>query len=138
MTVKTEEVMEGELKKFEQLGLDIGRLVQRKNEAYGDSFSRSGEVLKVLYPNGIPADGLDDALLVARIIDKLFRIATNKNAFSEDPWQDIVGYSILALEKGLNGKCGLSSGEPTVNESPAPYVVECDMYPWKILFDASK
>jgi hypothetical protein len=34
-------------------------------------------------------------LAVVRILDKLFRIANDKNAFNEDPWQDIAGYGIL-------------------------------------------
>jgi hypothetical protein len=32
---------------------------------------------------------------VVRILDKLFRIANDKSAFNEDPWQDIAGYGIL-------------------------------------------
>ena len=36
-----------------------------------------------------------DTLAVARIIDKLFRIANRKNAFDESPWMDIAGYGLL-------------------------------------------
>jgi hypothetical protein len=36
-------------------------------------------------------------LAVTRIIDKLFRIATDEKAFSEDPWADIAGYAILMV-----------------------------------------
>ena len=53
--------------------------------AYGDSFGRAGQVLKVLYPDGIILDQYDDMLAVVRIIDKLFRIANNKDAFGESP-----------------------------------------------------
>jgi len=36
---------------------------------------------------------LDHNLL--RVIDKLFRIASQKEAFGENPWQDIAGYGLL-------------------------------------------
>lgn len=73
----------------------IGTLVVQKNIAYGDAFSKAGEVLKVLYPNGIQPDKYLDILVTVRILDKLFRIANNKNAFDENPWQDIAGYGML-------------------------------------------
>lgn len=82
--------------RFEDLGAEIGRLVDSKNKAYGDSFVRSGDVMRILYPNGIHPDQYDDALGVIRVIDKLFRIATDRDAFGEPPWEDVAGY-------GLNG-----------------------------------
>ncbi len=80
---------------FEMLGTELGELVAEKNEAYGDSFMKSGEIMKILYPNGIKLEQYRDALGVVRIIDKLFRIATRKNAFGESPWKDISGYGIV-------------------------------------------
>jgi len=75
----------------------IGRLVTKKQIAYGDSFGRSGKVLRVLYPDGIPSTALDDALTITRILDKLFRIATDKDALGESPWRDIAGYALLSV-----------------------------------------
>jgi hypothetical protein len=80
---------------YEELGQEIGELVDKKNAAYGDSFNRSGVILKELYPKGIAPEQYNDVLAMIRIIDKLFRIATNKDAFGENPWQDIAGYAIL-------------------------------------------
>ena len=40
-------------------------------------------------------------LCVVRIFDKLKRIATQKNAFSESPYQDIVGYGLLGTERDM-------------------------------------
>jgi len=77
------------------LGRDIGRLVDEKNRAYGDSFNRAGDVLRILYPNGVSPDQYRDMLAVTRVIDKLFRIATAKEAYGESPWRDIAGYGIL-------------------------------------------
>jgi hypothetical protein len=80
---------------YQEIGTEIGKLVDEKNKAYGDSFSKSGEILKILYPNGIAIDQYQDMLYIVRVIDKLFRIATNKDAFGENPAKDIAGYSIL-------------------------------------------
>lgn len=83
---------------YEEIGREIGALVDEKNMAYGDSFHQSGIILEVLFPKGIPIEKYDDALYIVRVIDKLFRIATAKDAFGENPAKDIGGYSIL--------KCG--------------------------------
>lgn len=82
---------------FEEIGLSVGKLVQTKNDAYGDSFSKAEDVLRILYPDGVDTKQYKDFLTVVRIIDKLFRIATYKDAFGEDPWEDICGYAILAI-----------------------------------------
>jgi hypothetical protein len=86
--------------KFEKIGTEIGQLVDEKNAAYGSSFAKSQEILKVLYPEGIQPDQYQDMLAVTRIIDKLFRIATQKEAFGESPFKDIAGYGILGIANG--------------------------------------
>ena len=87
------------MKSYEELGQDIGKLVTKKQAAYGDSFGKSGDIMRILYPDGISIDKLDDALTVVRVVDKLFRIATDRDALGESPWQDIAGYSILSLRR---------------------------------------
>lgn len=82
---------------FEKTALEVAKLVKEKQLAYGDSFGKSGEVLRLFYPNGIPVDQYTNALAITRVVDKLFRIATDKDAFGESPWKDINGYSLLAL-----------------------------------------
>lgn len=82
---------------YADIGREIGEMVQRKNEAYGDSFGRSGEVLRILFPKGIPIERYVDALTIVRVVDKLFRIATAKDAFGESPWKDVAGYGILGV-----------------------------------------
>jgi hypothetical protein len=79
--------------------IEIGELVTEKQQAYGDSFSQSCKIIEVLYPNGIPVDKYKDALTVIRIIDKLFRIANEKDYNGESPFGDICGYSLLSLVK---------------------------------------
>ncbi len=82
---------------YEKIAADIGKLVAEKNKAYGDSFGRASEILEVLYPDGIKPSQYRDALAMTRVIDKLFRLATKKDAFGESPWQDICGYAILGV-----------------------------------------
>jgi hypothetical protein len=85
--------------KFSEIGYDVGSLVSDKQRAYGDSFGRSGECLRQMFPDGIKTDQYDDLLTIARILDKLFRIANNPNAFDENPYQDIVGYGLLGMNR---------------------------------------
>jgi len=85
------------IKDYERIGTEIGRLVQEKNEAYGDSFGQACKILEVLYPEGIKPEQYRDALAVTRVIDKLFRLANKKDAFGESPWRDMCGYAILGV-----------------------------------------
>jgi hypothetical protein len=94
-------------KRFEEIGKTIGSLVEEKNKAYGDSFTRSQEVIKVLFPDGVKPEQYRDMLGMVRVIDKMFRIATDKDAFGESPWKDICGYAILGVagdEREKEGK----------------------------------
>ncbi len=81
---------------FRRIGREVGDLVAEKNAAYGDSFARSCEILAVLYPAGVKPDQYRDMLGVVRVLDKLFRIATKKDAFGESPWRDVAGYGVVA------------------------------------------
>lgn len=81
--------------RYEDMATEIGKLVDRKQKAYGDSFGRSSGFLKGLYPDGISPNQYDDFLFAARIFDKLCRIACDKDALGESPFIDIVGYALL-------------------------------------------
>ena len=85
---------------FEKIGTNIGKLVDQKNAAYGSSFKKSEQILKVLYPEGIKPEQYGDMLAITRIVYKLFRIATKKDAFGENPFKDIAGYGILGVFNG--------------------------------------
>ena len=87
------------MRNYKEIGAQIGALVAQKQEAYGDSFGKSGEIIRTLYPAGIPPEKLEDALTVVRVIDKLFRIATDRDALGESPWRDIAGYALLSVER---------------------------------------
>ncbi len=85
--------------KYAALGKEIGALVDTKAVAYGDSFGKSGDVIKILYPDGIPVTAYPDALTIIRILDKLFRIATDRDALGESPYRDLAGYCLLAAAR---------------------------------------
>ena len=89
-------------KKYENIGAEVGSLVDEKNAAYGSSFAECHKILSVLYPNGIKPEQYTDALAIIRVIDKLFRIANKKDAFGESPWKDIAGYALLGIYNDSN------------------------------------
>ncbi|VVB50701.1 Uncharacterised protein [uncultured archaeon] len=92
--------MEFDYSGYAKLGESIGKLVEEKQKAYGDSFSKAPAIMAVLYPNGISPDMMGSALTVVRVIDKLNRISTNKvDLLGENPWGDIAGYSLLEVMK---------------------------------------
>ncbi len=88
---------------FAARGADIGRLVDSKQEAYGDSVGKTGRILAVLYPTGVRPEQYDDALLIVRVLDKLSRVSTRgsdgKDRGGESPWRDIAGYGMLGERK---------------------------------------
>ncbi len=83
------------MRKFEKKAREIGMLLEEKNAAYGNAFIEAERVLKVLYPNGVKPEQYTDMLAITRVLDKLFRIANRKDAFGENPWEDLGGYGIL-------------------------------------------
>jgi|TARA_R110002020_G_scaffold333507_3_gene548946 hypothetical protein len=96
--------------KFSELANGVSNVVAAKQAAYGDSFGKSGECLRQMYPDGIHPDQYDDLLTVTRILDKLFRIANNPTAFDENPYQDIVGYGLLGMKRHSSSSTSSEKG----------------------------
>lgn len=84
---------------FEVAAEEVGKLVTEKNKAYGNSFEDAEHFLKILFPEGIKVENYSDMLCIVRIFDKLKRIATNKDAYNENPYKDLIGYGILGFVK---------------------------------------
>lgn len=84
---------------YEDLGRQIGALVDRKNSAYGNSHSDVEGFFRLLYPRGIRPEQYATITTLARMFDKMKRIATDATAFNEDPWDDLVGYSLLGARQ---------------------------------------
>ena len=89
-------------RRYEIKGAQIGRLVDRKQREYGDSWGAAANILQVLFPNGIKPEQYHVVLGIARVIDKLKRIA-NGNKGEEDAWLDIAGYGLLGSMDGERG-----------------------------------
>lgn len=67
---------------------EIAEFLVAKNQSYGDS---------ALHPVGIFASGDAEALIRARLDDKLSRIRNAPDAFDEDVLMDLAGYVVLLL-----------------------------------------
>lgn len=109
--------MGGEASEFEKIASEVGALVTEKDKAYGNSFSKCGEILKILFPHGVMEHTFDRMLFTTRVLDKLFRIATQPDAYGESPYLDIAGYAILA-EKNRRGRG--NPREVWVEPNPTP------------------
>ena len=93
-------------KSYKEIAVEVADLVETKQAQYGNAFGKSEEILRVLYPNGVSPENYTSLLTVTRILDKLFRVATQDASDTEDPWRDICGYALLSLknkERGRNG-----------------------------------
>ena len=84
---------------FSEIAAECAALVEQKNTAYGNAFDKCAGFLKLLYPDGIQPESYGDMLAMVRIFDKQMRIATDRDAFGEDPYRDILGYALLAVRR---------------------------------------
>lgn len=86
-------------KSFKEIATEVAEIVEAKSKSYGKSFEKSGDILRILYPNGVKPEEYTDMLAIVRVIDKLFRIANDKGAFGENPWKDVLGYALNAVTR---------------------------------------
>lgn len=81
---------------FMQLATELGKLLAEKNQAYGDAFSKTTQILTLLYPQGIKVQQYKDVHVLVRMLDKMSRIAQDNDPMGESPYKDLAGYAILA------------------------------------------
>lgn len=96
-----------EMGKYESLGKEIGKLVDLKQKAYGNSVKKTYEIFQILlqdYDNGdgtytIPKSLLLHILLTARDLDKTNRLFSNPDGdlMEESPYADKTGYGLLGM-----------------------------------------
>jgi hypothetical protein len=83
-------------------GKEIGKLVAKKRQQYGNASEKVDKIISILYPYGPGQDELNNFLLLVRVLDKVCRIAhaggSGYDAGGESPWRDIAGYALLALD----------------------------------------
>ncbi|HEY4358234.1 MAG TPA: hypothetical protein VGN16_20985 [Acidobacteriaceae bacterium] len=106
------------MKTFQQIGTAAGALVEEKNRAYGSSFATAGAAFRLLYPDGIAPEQIDDALVLVRIWDKMKRIATDRDALGESPYADIIGYGILGVHMHQHRKEGSAPCNGSASDVP--------------------
>jgi hypothetical protein len=94
--------------RWAELCSEIALVVDRSNQAYGNSTERSARLMAILWPDGVSPDRMHDARCMISILDKLSRIVTDRDAFGESPWRDVAGYALLAYRHDLEEKPGRS------------------------------
>lgn len=87
------------MSRYHEIAAHVADIVTEKNAAYGNSFEVAPRILAELWPGGVPVSDYGAMLTVVRVLDKLKRIATNKDKSGENPWMDIAGYALLELAK---------------------------------------
>lgn len=80
---------------FQTIGKEIGNLVSEKNKAYNNSLNSVGDILKILYPNGIKIEEYHIVSTLVRLLDKLKRMSADPN--NQENYIDLAGYCILKL-----------------------------------------
>lgn len=83
---------------YEHAGAKLGKMLDEKQQRYGDSFHRAHEVLRILYPHGIPVEHYHLMMFMCRSLDKYFRLATG-GPDQEDPINDLAGYALLMSQR---------------------------------------
>jgi hypothetical protein len=105
---------------FLQLATDLGQLCESKQAAYGDSIGKSAQVLAILYPHGLTPKQYLDAILAARIFDKLARKAQGADPHGESPYLDAAGYALKGLQhhsREVHAGCNTSAPTQAVSHS---------------------
>lgn len=85
--------------RYMAIALELAELVATKQKAYGKAYAKTGQILNILYPKGVEPAQLNRMLFLTRLLDKMFRIATDPTALGEDPVKDIMGYCMTELER---------------------------------------
>jgi hypothetical protein len=85
--------------KFKKITDDLASILSIKDEAYGNAFDKTTQILSLLYPNGIRVEQYKDLHVIIRMLDKISRIARDNDPLGESPYMDIAGYSILSLAR---------------------------------------
>lgn len=81
---------------LEETVTKLGKMLEKKNKAYGSAFEKTADMLLILFPHGIAPHQYEAATVLIRILDKIMRIT---NGAFDDSWRDIAGYAILMETK---------------------------------------
>ena len=108
------------LKTFKDIASETAEILEIKNRAYGNSFNKTTEFLKLLFPDGVVDDQYCHLMYIIRVLDKIGRIANSSLLPPEegvvDAYKDINGYTTLML-KMLYDDMEKQNQEVTENET---------------------
>lgn len=89
-----------------------------KNKKYGNAAEKAAQIMRIMIPDGVPPEKYGEILIFARSLDKWSRIFTDPDAYNEDPYADLVGYSLL---NAASKRMQLTYGEgDSSQETPKP------------------
>ena len=113
-----------EMGKFEEIGRSRGKLLDSKQKQYGsEAIPAVEEMMKILFPQGIPSEKIGESILISRILEKLCRITFGDGSGDEDAFADIQGYGMIGSAEGkqkTDSKKGLATGGLITADS-SPY-----------------
>jgi len=93
-------------KTFLEIATTQAELLEKKNKAYGNSFNKTSEHLKLLFPDGVVPEQYSDLMFIVRVLDKLSRIANSSLLPPEegrlDAYLDCNGYTFLGIKAILD------------------------------------
>lgn len=72
-------------------------MIEDKKKQYGDSLGNVSAALKIFYPDGCTIERMSEFVLVARLLEKISRLTSPGLVDKTDVYQDLAGYSLLAL-----------------------------------------
>lgn len=88
--------------------IELGSLVESKQKQYGNSTDKTGKILAILYPGGVPVHAYMDMMLITRVLDKLSRITQRGpdglDLGGESPWKDVAGYGMIGWKNDDENK----------------------------------
>lgn len=82
---------------FENVAKQIVDSVKAAERETGNCFTKSTEVIRILFPAGIPPGKEQEVASMLRIIDKMFRIANNPGSTATE-WQVLSAYALNAVK----------------------------------------
>lgn len=89
---------------YNKIAKEVADIVEQKNKTYGNAAGECNLFLELLYPDGVSVKDYKNMLFLVRLWDKIKRIATDKDAFGEEPEKDIIGYCLQKLKNEIEVK----------------------------------
>lgn len=74
---------------YHKVATELAKTLVEKRTAYGDNLVAGEQFLEIFFPEGVPVTAYRYILIVARILDKIFRWANQCKLADEGiPWED--------------------------------------------------